>query len=191
MPARIPQASFGFFVDPPAAGQSSFSPLFSREAQGSAGDFVLGAVRSGSYEVRVHAGGTFAHYASYERESSFHVVLAPGGDETRALALPVGGRIRANVATTTSQRFFAAKLLDASGGECRTNFCHSEVDLDGASSWSSSPGQLRAGANDTFPNLEPGEYRLRVFRDPRAPLLLPVTVVAGRTTEIAVDLDAP
>ena len=187
----IPQAAFGFFIDPPVQGQSRFSPDFSMEAQGSDGDFMLGAIRSGSYEVRVHTGGTFSRYTGYECESSFRVVLPPGADGTRSLTLTVGGRIRANVTTATDQKFFAVHLLDAGGLECKTNFGHSDVDLYGASSWTSSSGFLCRGVNDTFPNLETGEYRLQVLRESKAPLLVPVTVVAGRTSEITVNVDAP
>lgn len=187
----VAQAAFGFFIDPPVGGQGPVPLAFSREAQGEDGDFLMSAVRSGSYEVRVHTGGTFAHYAGYECESSFHVVLAPGEDETRAQTLTVGGRIRANVVTGTNQQSFGAKLLDAAGHECKTNFTHSDVGVEGDSSWTSSPGNLLRGANDTFPNLEPGEYRLQVLREAKTPLLLPVTVVAGRTNEITVDVDVP
>jgi len=107
------------------------------------------------------------------------------------LTLTVGGRIRVNVTTATDQRFFAVHLLDASGVECKTNFGHSDVDLEGASSWTSSSGYLCYGVNDTFPNLAAGEYRLQVLRESKTPLLVPVTVVPGRTSEITVDVDVP
>ncbi len=187
----IPQAAFGFFVDPPSPGQVRISPDFSQESQGSNGDFVLAGIRSGSYEVRVHTGGTFARYTGYECEASLHVVLPAGADEARSLVLSTGGRIRVNVTTSAEQQFFGVRLLDTAGVPCKTNFGHADVDLYGASSWSSSGGSLFRGVNDTFPNLAAGDYRLEVHREPKAPLLVPVTVVSGRTSEITVDVDAP
>jgi hypothetical protein len=97
--------------------------------------------------------------------------------------LTVGGRIRVNVVTGTNQQFFGARLLNAAGHECKTNFTHSDVDVEGASSWTSSPGNLRRGANDTFPNLEPGDYRLQVLREGKTRSSCR-PVVAGRTSEI-------
>lgn len=189
--ATIQQAAFGFFLQPPPGQPALLYPTFSREAEAADGVFTLDAIRPGTYEVRVHVGGTFAQYAGYYRDAGFTVALPSGADETRELILNPGGRIRANIVTSIHQASFAARLLDAGGSECPTYFCRSTVDAGGESTWTSSPGYVGAGANDTFPNLAPGHYSLQVTRDPRPPLVVSVDVVAGQTSEITVDVDAP
>lgn len=189
--ASIPQAAFGFFLQPPAGQPAPLSPTFSREAEAADGVFTMDAIRPGTYEVRVHVGGTFAQYAGYYRDAGLTVALSSGADETRELTLNPGGRIRANIVTSVHLATFAARLLDSGGSECPTNFCRSTVDSGGESTWTSSPGYVGEGANDTFPNLAPGHYSLQVTRDPRPPLVVPVDVVAGQTSEITFDVDAP
>jgi hypothetical protein len=187
----IPQAAFGFFLQPPAGGVVPISPTFSRQAESADGTFTLDGIRPGSYEVRVHVDGTYDRYSGYYSEAGFTLVLSSGADETRTLTLNLGGRIRANLVTSSNQTAFAARLLDAAGVECPVQFCRSAVDSAGGSSWTSSPGCVGPGANDTFPNLAPGQYSLQVNRDPRPTLVVPVEVVAGQTSEVAVDVDAP
>jgi len=186
----ISQAAFGFFATPMDGGRAPSRATFSRDAEGTDGDFVLGGIRSGTYDVRIHTGGTFDHYSGYHREAGFHVVLPPDGEETRTQVLSLGGRIRANVVTASSESYFYAKLFDAAGVEYTVQFEHSSVSAEGTSSWGGGSG-LHAGANDAYPNLAPGEYRLRVLRDPKTALVLPVTVVAGHTSDVTVDVDAP
>jgi hypothetical protein len=182
----IPQAAFGFCTQQWLANQSTFVPAFTAEAESANGELVLDPVNAGNYRVRVHTGGSYYSYAGYYRELEFDVLLAPGAQETRMLTLALGGRIRASLLTGSSEIESApVKLYDAAGNECQVLFRTVEGHKQTEAS-----GSLFVGANDTFPNLAPGEYRLKIGRDPQAPLFVPVTVVAGKTSEVTVDLGA-
>jgi RNA polymerase sigma-70 factor (ECF subfamily) len=192
--AVIPEAGFGFFLQPTAGEPVPSSPSFMQAADaegGTDGEFTLSAIPPGNYEVRVHVDGTYDRYNGYYRESGFLVELSPGAEETRTLALSPGGRIRATLVSSSNASAFTARLLDGAGAECPIQFCRSAASSIGSGTWTSSPTYVGPGANDTYPNLAPGLYRLQVNRDPRPLIDLPVQVIVGATSEITVDIDAP
>ncbi len=188
--AALHSVGLGFFKPATLASNRAFIADQVRNLRSDDGSFVIDDVPSGEYRVRMRGNDAFQELTSYLEEQEFDVVLEPGKELTRELRLATFGRIRVQTTIasgrTRGDSAGEVSIRDARGEDVAFRVRH--YIEDGGSEGGQ---QLRVGTNDILPNFAPGEYRVEIARPPREPAILQVTVTAGKTTEVTVDIGEP
>jgi hypothetical protein len=185
--AGVRRAAVGISSEAWLAGPLASFPELTRTLEATPSGFLVDRLRPGRYRIEVHPDGDYEGYVGYEREAEFDVVLAEGERATKMIECEIWGRLAVRLYSRDPHISDVPFELFDARGEKHSMICSSLV----ASGRSEQSNALHVSANELYPNLSPGEYSLEIARKGRSKLVVHASVIAGKTTELAVDLDEP
>ncbi|MCE9595821.1 MAG: sigma-70 family RNA polymerase sigma factor [Planctomycetes bacterium] len=160
-------------------------PHFVRRAPIAEGRARFADLPAGRWNVRAFLGGAYRHFAELRAPCEFEIELAPTEEASHSLAFTAGGRVRIDVVDEQGRRVAAnCAARDANGRELALRFV-----ARGSERVGSAEGRLSdLATNDVYPNLAPGEYVFVFSALGRVAVERRVTVEAGKTSELAIEL---